>query len=65
MQALCEYSYRARLRDITDMRVTIETSGLRGFQEVVQITNNATSAIPAVDVSSTRGERGERGMKGM
>ena len=30
MQALTEYSYRARLRDITDMKVTIEATGEDG-----------------------------------
>ncbi|KAK8389963.1 hypothetical protein O3P69_012881 [Scylla paramamosain] len=30
MQALTEYSYRARLRDITDMKVTVEATGEEG-----------------------------------
>ncbi|XP_037085494.1 complement C3-like [Pollicipes pollicipes] len=55
MQALTEYSFRARLRDITDMQVYIETSGLRNFQEVVRITNNATSVIPAVELPQVWG----------
>ena len=52
MQALTVYASLARIQNITDMSVAIETSGLRDFREVVRITKNAgTSAIPAVDVS--------------
>ncbi|XP_045132663.1 CD109 antigen-like [Portunus trituberculatus] len=39
MEALVEYSYRARLRDVTDMRITIEHSSDPNFTVDVQIDN--------------------------
>lgn len=40
MEALVEYSYRARLRDVTDMRVIIEQSADPNFTVDVHINNN-------------------------
>lgn len=44
MEALVEYSYRARLRDVTDMRVTIEHSSDPNFTVEVQIDNSQNLA---------------------
>ncbi|XP_037068259.1 CD109 antigen-like [Pollicipes pollicipes] len=55
MQALTEYSFRARLRDITDMQVTIESSGLRDFQRVVQIGNTTAGQVRTVDLPNVWG----------
>ena len=52
MQALTEYSYRARLRDITDMRVTVEATGEAGRAEhKVVISNTTVSKMNIIPVS--------------
>ncbi|XP_045124583.1 C3 and PZP-like alpha-2-macroglobulin domain-containing protein 8 [Portunus trituberculatus] len=44
MQALAEYSHRARLRDVTNLDVRVEASSSPGFSEEVPITNQSISA---------------------
>ncbi|XP_050736759.1 CD109 antigen-like isoform X2 [Eriocheir sinensis] len=44
MQALAEYSHRARLRDVTRLDVHIEASSMPDFSEDVSITNRSISA---------------------
>lgn len=44
MQALAEYSHRARLRDVTSLDVRIEASSTPGFSQAVPITNQSISA---------------------
>lgn len=52
MQALTEYSYRARLRDITDMRVQVEATGEKGrHPHKVQISNSNVSEMHFIPVS--------------
>ncbi|XP_076046263.1 CD109 antigen-like [Oratosquilla oratoria] len=54
LKALTQYSYRARLRDLTDMRVTVEATGEYGrASEEVTISNTSiskTSIIPIQNV---------------
>ena len=52
LQALTEYAFRARLRDITDMRVNIESSGLRSDQKLVTIGNITARQVRTVTVST-------------
>ena len=50
-----EYSYRARLRDVTDMRVTIEHSANPNFTADVQLGDGPDLAeMRSFDVSSCR-----------
>ena len=52
MEALVEYSYRARLRDVTDMRVTIEHSSDPNFTVNVKIDDaNNLAELRSFDVS--------------
>ena len=60
MQALTEYAFRARLRDITDLTVNIESSGLRNVQRVVEIGNRTARQVRSVDVSSRRNPSSRR-----
>ncbi|XP_043206412.1 CD109 antigen-like [Amphibalanus amphitrite] len=55
MQALTEYAFRARLRDITDMKVNIESSGLRNFQKLVSIGNTTARQVRTVDLPNVWG----------
>lgn len=59
MEALVEYSYRARLRDVTDMRVTIEHSSDPNFTVDVQIDNTQGLAeLRSFDVRRRRMQGG-------
>lgn len=52
MQALTEYSYQARLRDITDMNVVIEATGEEGrASNKVFISNSNVSSMNIIPVS--------------
>lgn len=50
-EALTEYSWRTRLRDITDMRVKLEATATPDWQKVVTISNNSIAALHTFDVS--------------
>lgn len=57
MQALTEYSYRARLRDITDMRVTVEATGEKGRRpHNLVISNSNVSEMHFIPVSLRQGD---------
>ncbi|XP_018026938.1 complement C5 [Hyalella azteca] len=56
MQALTEYSYRARLRDITNMRVTIEPSGeVGGVRHNVTLTTAGISNMHHIPIQNVWG----------
>ncbi|XP_068210039.1 CD109 antigen-like [Palaemon carinicauda] len=56
MQALTEYSYRARLRDITDMKVTVEVTGETGrSSSSVVISNSSISEINIIPITNVWG----------
>ncbi|XP_042213472.1 CD109 antigen-like [Homarus americanus] len=56
MQALTEYSYRARLRDITDMRVTVEATGEAGrASHTVGISNTSVSRMNFIPIQNVWG----------
>ena len=52
MEALTEYAYRARLRDITDMTVLVEASASPDASELVRINSNTLAAVHRMDVSN-------------
>ncbi|RXG67564.1 C3 and PZP-like alpha-2-macroglobulin domain-containing protein 8 [Armadillidium vulgare] len=49
-RALTEYCYRARLRDVTELRVDIETSADQTFREQINIEQPFVSALKALEV---------------
>ncbi|KAK3858623.1 hypothetical protein Pcinc_035182 [Petrolisthes cinctipes] len=56
MQALTEYSYQARLRDITDMRVVIEATGEEGrASNKVFISNSNVSSMNIIPIQNVWG----------
>ncbi|KAK7085756.1 hypothetical protein SK128_008452, partial [Halocaridina rubra] len=56
MQALTEYSYRARLRDITDMRVSVEATGEVGrARQEVTISNTSVSKMHFLPITNVWG----------
>ncbi|KAL7646788.1 UNVERIFIED_CONTAM: hypothetical protein RMT77_002043 [Armadillidium vulgare] len=58
LQALTEYSYRARLRDITDMRIEIEMSGEAGEgrkPHEVRISNSSVSEMSVINIDKVWG----------
>ncbi|KAG7167134.1 CD109 antigen-like 1 [Homarus americanus] len=50
MRALAEYSYRARLRDVTNMRVNLEATSSPGDIHSIPITNHSVSALHTLQV---------------
>jgi hypothetical protein len=50
MEALTEYAYRARLRDITDISVLVETSASK-MGEPVHISSDTLAQVHQMDVS--------------
>ncbi|MCL4126393.1 UNVERIFIED_CONTAM: hypothetical protein GTU68_060202 [Idotea baltica] len=56
LQALTEYSYRARLRDITDMKVEIEVTGEAGRNpHHVRLTNTSVSTMSVIPIDKVWG----------
>ncbi|XP_069938701.1 CD109 antigen [Cherax quadricarinatus] len=56
LQALTEYSYRARLRDITDMRVNVEATGEIGrASHSVVISNTSVSKMNLIPIQNVWG----------
>jgi hypothetical protein len=49
MEALTEYAYRARLRDITDMSVVVEASASK-IGEPVRISSDTLATVHRMDV---------------
>ena len=50
MEALTEYAYRARLRDITDMSVLVEASASPDATESVRINSDTLATVHQMDV---------------
>ncbi len=55
MEALTEYAYRARLRDIAEMTVTIDPSASPDVQEVVHIDSSNLAVVHKIDVPNVWG----------
>lgn len=51
MRALAEYSYRARLRDLTNLRVELEATSDPGILHSYAITNTSVSTLHTLQVS--------------
>jgi CD109 antigen len=49
MEALTEYAYRARLRDITDMSIVVEASASK-IGEPVRISSDTLATVHRMDV---------------
>ncbi|RXG55463.1 Complement C3 [Armadillidium vulgare] len=54
-RALTEYCYRARLRDVTDLKVDIETSSDQNFREQIRIEQPFVSAMQAIEIPNAWG----------
>lgn len=52
MEALTEYAYRARLRDITDMNVVVEASASPDATLSMRIDSDTLSTVHTMDASS-------------
>jgi hypothetical protein len=50
MEALTEYAYRARLRDITDMSVVVEASASQDATELMRINSDTLATVHRMDV---------------
>jgi len=50
MEALTEYAYRARLRDITEMSVLVEASASPKANELVKISSENLASVYRLDV---------------
>ncbi|XP_069950501.1 CD109 antigen [Cherax quadricarinatus] len=50
MRALAEYSYRARLRDLTNLKVDLEATANPGVMHTFSITNLSVSSFHAMEV---------------
>ena len=50
MEALTEYAYRARLRDITDMSVMVEATASPDSNELVKISSENLATVHQFDV---------------
>ncbi|KDR15355.1 CD109 antigen [Zootermopsis nevadensis] len=55
LQALTEYAFRGRLKDITDMSITLELPSTAGFRKTVHIDNTSFTAIHIFDVPNVWG----------
>ncbi len=52
MEALTEYAYRARLREITDMTVVVEASASPKATQSVRISSDSLAAVHKMEASS-------------
>lgn len=50
LQALTEYAFRARLKDITDMSITLEVPSTAGFRKTVHVDNASFSELQMFEV---------------
>ncbi|XP_076069453.1 CD109 antigen-like [Oratosquilla oratoria] len=55
MQALTEYAYRARLRDITSMNIRLEAASTKGFMRDVSISNVSLSSHRFIEIPNAWG----------
>lgn len=51
MEALTEYAYRARLREITEMSVLVEASASPNANELVKISSDNLASIHKLEVT--------------
>lgn len=51
LMALAEYSYRARVREVTKMNVRVEASSSPGLVHTVVISNQSIAALHSIKVS--------------
>ncbi|CAG0913503.1 unnamed protein product [Notodromas monacha] len=54
-EALTEYSFRARLRGITDMLVTVEATGTPGWHQEIRITNKSVAQLHKFNLENVWG----------
>jgi len=50
LQALTEYAFRARLKDITDVSITLEIPSTAGFRKTVHVDNTSFSDLQMFEV---------------
>jgi hypothetical protein len=50
LQALTEYAFRARLKDITDLAITLELPSTAGFKKTIHIDNETFSDLHMFEV---------------
>ena len=50
LQALTEYAFRARLKDITDVSITLEVPSTAGFRKTVHVDNTSFSDLQMFEV---------------
>lgn len=55
LEALIEYSVQSRLRDVTDIRVTIEVPSLQGFEQTLRITNKNLPKLQSIELPNAWG----------
>lgn len=53
MEALTEYAYRARLREITEMTVLVDASASPGEKELIKISSDNLPTVHQIEVSYT------------
>ena len=51
MEALTEYAYRARLREITEMTVLVDASASPGEKELIKISSGNLPTVHQIEVS--------------
>jgi hypothetical protein len=54
LQALTEYAFRARLKDMTDMSITLELPSTAEFRKTVHIDNTSFTDIQILEVGSIK-----------
>lgn len=50
LQALTEYAFRARLKDITDVSIALELPSTAGFRKTVHVDNTSFSDLQMFEV---------------
>lgn len=50
LQALTEYAFRARLKDITDVSITLDIPSTAGFRKTVHVDNTSFSDLQMFEV---------------
>lgn len=54
MEALTEYAYRARLREITDMNVVVEASASPDATKSMRIDSDSLATVHTMDASPAK-----------
>lgn len=50
MQALMEYTVRSRIREVTDLTVTIKPSAVPGFEKTFQVKGSSMASLQKIQV---------------